>query len=236
MKEEKKQVWISKRLIKNNNHGITDNELLGKDCYGGLDISHPMGINSYILFFPNVREGIHAFRSWYWIPEENNKYDKEGVKEYMQLAPNHFVDAKLIVKVISKTLIKYNIKKIGYDRLYYQVFPNDMPEDIALILYPTPFNWALSESVLSIQKAAKNKSLDFNNDKVLMWSLNDLIITKRIKRYGKKVSTLVSFDHGQRLFTAKSIINAFYYYLYDVMMREADLEMDAKITHELPTI
>ena len=45
-------------------------ELVGRECYGGLDLSSKIDISAFALIFP-LGDGVFRQLSWYWIPEES---------------------------------------------------------------------------------------------------------------------------------------------------------------------
>lgn len=51
---------------------VDERELLGRECYGGLDLSSSIDITAFVLVFPprNDTEK-YIILPYFWIPEEN---------------------------------------------------------------------------------------------------------------------------------------------------------------------
>ena len=51
---------------------VDEKELLGRECYGGLDLSSSIDITAFVLVFPPRDESEkYVILPYFWIPEEN---------------------------------------------------------------------------------------------------------------------------------------------------------------------
>lgn len=51
---------------------VDEGELLGRECYGGLDLSSSIDITAFVLVFPSRNDSQrYVFLPFFWIPEEN---------------------------------------------------------------------------------------------------------------------------------------------------------------------
>ena len=51
---------------------VGDEELEGRVCYGGLDLSSTTDITAFVLVFPpEGDDDRYIVKPWFWIPEEN---------------------------------------------------------------------------------------------------------------------------------------------------------------------
>ena len=55
---------------------VDERELLGRECYGGLDLSSSIDITAFVLVFPprNDTEK-YIILPYFWIPEENMRHN-----------------------------------------------------------------------------------------------------------------------------------------------------------------
>lgn len=66
---ETPEVWIPKDIFDKNIHGMKVEDLAGLRCFGGLHVLSARELNAFSLFFPNVRENLHATITLFWMPE-----------------------------------------------------------------------------------------------------------------------------------------------------------------------
>lgn len=51
---------------------VDEAELIGRECYGGLDLSSSTDITAFVLVFsPRTEEEKYIILPYFWIPEEN---------------------------------------------------------------------------------------------------------------------------------------------------------------------
>lgn len=105
---------------------VDEDDLSGRVCFGGLDLSQIYDITALILVFPPIQEdGKYEIVCRFWIPEENIHervkrdqvpYDAWARLKYLSLTPGNVVDYNFIVAEIKDLSIRYSIEEIGYDR------------------------------------------------------------------------------------------------------------------------
>lgn len=86
-KQEKK--WMDLKLWDASGSKIDSKDLLGKRCYGGLDVSSSRDISAFVLFFPDC----FACLCWFWVPFDtaHGKNGKGGRVEYEKWAKNGYI-------------------------------------------------------------------------------------------------------------------------------------------------
>ena len=101
-------------------------ELRGRECYGGLDLSSSTDITAFVLVFPprNAEEK-YILLPYFWIPEENMKlrvkrdhvpYDIWSQQRYLQTTEGNVIHYGFIETFIEELGTKFNIKEIAFDR------------------------------------------------------------------------------------------------------------------------
>lgn len=105
---------------------VDPNELRGRDCYGGLDLSSTTDITAFVLFFPprDDSEG-YTLLPYFWIPEDNVDlrvrrdhvpYDIWKQQGYLQTTEGNVVHYGFIEHFIDDLGKKYHIREISFDR------------------------------------------------------------------------------------------------------------------------
>lgn len=105
---------------------VDPNELRGRDCYGGLDLSSTTDITAFVLVFPpgDDSEG-YTLLPYFWIPEDNVDlrvrrdhvpYDIWKQQGYLQTTEGNVVHYGFIEHFIDDLGKKYHIREIAFDR------------------------------------------------------------------------------------------------------------------------
>ena len=105
---------------------VDEGELLGRECYGGLDLSSSIDITAFVLVFPPRDDTEkYVFLPYFWIPEENmmrrvrrdhvpyDVWEKQGVLETTEGDVIHYGFIENFIDNLGK---KFHIKEIAFDR------------------------------------------------------------------------------------------------------------------------
>ena len=105
---------------------VDPEELEGRVCYGGLDLSSITDLTCFCLVFPPEDESEpYYILPYYWLPEETlplrvNRdhvpYDAWERQGYIQTTEGNVVHYGFIEKFIEALGEKYNIREIAFDR------------------------------------------------------------------------------------------------------------------------
>lgn len=105
---------------------VDERELLGRECYGGLDLSSSIDITAFVLVFPPRDDTEkYIFLPYFWIPEENmvrrvrrdhvpyDVWEKQGFLETTEGDVIHYGFIENFIDDLGK---KFHIKEIAFDR------------------------------------------------------------------------------------------------------------------------
>ncbi len=105
---------------------IDEDELEGRVCYGGLDLSSTSDITAFVLVFPPTDDDDrYIVLPYFWIPEDNittrvNKdhvpYDIWERQGYLETTEGNVVHYGYIEKFIERLGERFNIREIAFDR------------------------------------------------------------------------------------------------------------------------
>lgn len=114
---------------------ITKKDLLGRECYAGLDLASTIDITAFVLWF-KLEQGF-AMLPFFFIPEDTAKERarRDGVK-YLQwiedgliiTTPGDVTDYNYLFRFISGFMAQYDIKIIHYDRWNSSQLVNNLTE------------------------------------------------------------------------------------------------------------
>ena len=105
---------------------VNPDELEGRVCYGGLDLSSTTDITAFVLVFPPQDEDDkYAILPYFWVPEDTLElrvrrdhvpYDVWEKQGFLQTTEGNVVHYGYIEKFIEHLGEKYNIREIAFDR------------------------------------------------------------------------------------------------------------------------
>lgn len=178
--------WISSETVRENDHGIKDNELIGKDCYLGIDLAKAEDLNACALFFPDVRPNIHVVKMMFWIPSEKVRLNRDHVdyrkwvqQGFMIQQDGNVADHSLISKDIIKEISNYNVKSIGFDSrfAYAGIIPALAHAGYEELLMPVGQGYTgLSAAVVQMFSWMKKAEMDLMGNKVLYWNIANVVM------------------------------------------------------------
>ena len=103
---------------------VPQDELIGRRCYGGLDLSLKLDMTAFVMVFEPDEDGMYDILCKFYCPEEGimkrsqvdrvpyNIWEQQG---FLTATPGATVDYTFIEKDISDCIKKYNIEQIGFD-------------------------------------------------------------------------------------------------------------------------
>lgn len=176
-------VWIQDHIIKMNNHGITEDDLIGQKCFMGVDLGVTDDFTSVALFFPDVK-GVGVFKLYFWIPQNSvrdrrDNYDfSNWVREgWITIAGEDVNDYRVQVKQILDDASKYQVMGCGYDS-YKAMHGLIMDlEDSGFDMYPVPQRASYMATPTEwLHTEVKKGALDFMENPVLYWQFGNVVI------------------------------------------------------------
>jgi phage terminase large subunit-like protein len=114
--------WIDLKQWDQGGELFNPNDLLGKPCYGGLDLSTTGDITAFVLLFL-VDDELFVLPT-FWLPEhqlhersirDRVSYDVWAKQGLIRLTPGNAIDYSFIRKAINDQADLYEIKEIGHD-------------------------------------------------------------------------------------------------------------------------
>ena len=118
--------FIPEQIYDLGSRAFDPESLIGRECYGGLDLSSTGDITAFVLVFPprDEREDYYLL-PYFWVPEDtipirvrraSVPYDVWEAKGFLKATEGNVVDYSFIEAFINELHEKYNIKEIAVDR------------------------------------------------------------------------------------------------------------------------
>lgn len=164
--------------------GVEEN-LVGRRCYGGLDLSSTTDISSLVLVFPPVEpDGFYDVLCRFWIPKDNMlersrrdrvPYDAFVRDGFVTVTPGNVIDYAWIIDRITKDAELFDLQEIAFDRWGATKIMQDI-EEIGLPVVQFGQGFAsMSPPMKELEKLIISKRLGHGGNPVLSWMADNVV-------------------------------------------------------------
>ena len=168
------------------NFAVSEEELEGRVCYGGLDLSSTTDMTAFVLVFPPLDEDDkYMVLPYFWVPEDtldlrvrrdHVPYDVWERKGYLQTTEGNVVHYGYIEKFIERLGEKYNIREIAFDRWgAVQMVQNLEGMGFTVVPFGQGFK-DMSPPTKELMKLVLEKKIAHNGHPVLRWNMDNIFI------------------------------------------------------------
>ena len=165
---------------------VKDEDLEGRVCYGGLDLSSTTDITAFVLVFPpEGDDDRYIVKPWFWIPEESLDqrvmrdhvpYDVWERKGFLKTTEGNVVHYGFIESFIEELGEKYNIREIAYDR-WGAVQMSQNLEGMGFTVVPFGQGFKdMSPPTKELMKLVLEKRVAHGGHPVLRWMMDNVFI------------------------------------------------------------
>lgn len=123
---ERASRWIDMGLWAENDLDVDEDDLLGRPCFGGLDLSSTQDLTAFELVFPPQEDGERVqVLSFFWCPQDGIlrrskkdrvPYDQWEGEGYLRATPGTVVDYDQVRRDVVELGERYAIQEIAIDR------------------------------------------------------------------------------------------------------------------------
>jgi phage terminase large subunit-like protein len=161
-------------------------ELYGRECYGGLDLSSTSDITAFVLVFPPRAEGEkYVFLPYFWLPEDTldlrcrrdhvpyDVWEREG---FINTTEGNVVHYGYIEKFIEELGEKFNIREIAFDRWNATQMVQDL-EDMGFTVVPFGQGYKdMSPPSKELYKLLMAGEINHGGNPVLRWMAQNVVM------------------------------------------------------------
>lgn len=199
---------------------VNPEDLEGRVCYGGLDLSSTSDLTAFVLVFPPYDdEEPYYILPFFWLPEETlpirvNRdhvpYDVWERQGYIQTTEGNVVHYGYIEKYIERLGEKYNIREIAFDRWGAVQMVQNL-EGMGFTVVPMGQGFAsMSPPTKELMKLTLEKKLAHGGHPVLRWNMDNIFIrtdpagnikadkAKSTEKIDGAVATIMALDRAIR--------------------------------------
>jgi len=195
-------------------------KLLGRACFGGLDLSSTSDLTAFVLVFPPTEEDDKYYiLPYFWLPEETIElrvrrdsvlYDVWQRQGYLNTTEGNVVHYGFIEAFIEELGKKYNIKEIAFDRWgAVQMTQNLEGAGFRVIPFGQGFK-DMSPPTKELMKLVLEKKIAHGAHPVLRWMMDNIFIRtdpagnikpdkeKSTEKIDGAVATIMALDRALR--------------------------------------
>ena len=210
---------------------VNEEQLQGRVCYGGLDLSSTTDITAFVLVFPPLDEDDkYIILPYFWIPEDtldlrvkrdHVPYDVWERQGYLQTTEGNVVHYGYIEKFIEELGKKFNIREIAFDRWgAVQMVQNLEGMGFTVVPFGQGFK-DMSPPTKELMKLTLEQKLAHGGHPVLRWNMDNIFIRtdpagnikadkeKSTEKIDGAVATIMALDRAIRCGndTSESVYN-----------------------------
>jgi len=205
-------------------------ELLGRECFGGLDLSSSTDITAFVLVFPPRDDSEkYIILPYFWIPEDTIKqrvirdhvpYDKWEAKGSVMTTDGNVIHYGFIEQFINNLGKKYNIKEIAYDR-WGAVQMSQNLEGLGFTIVPFGQGFKdMSPPTKELMKLTLENKIAHGGNEPLRWMMDNIFVRtdpagnikpdkeKSTERIDGAVATIMALDRALRNRETDSVYNS----------------------------
>lgn len=179
-------VWVTDEKWQICAHGLKYEDLLGQECYAGMDLASHIDINALALFFPNIK-GHPALMMLFWIPEEKVKEKEDRVdyalwakQGWITITPGGIIDIEQQSAEILAALKFYNVLGFAYDpyMAHHGIIQNILKGGFPVKqIDPYVQNIKnMSAPTKEFEKLITGGGLEHFNNPVMRWMMRNVVI------------------------------------------------------------
>lgn len=199
---------------------VNEEQLEGRVCYGGLDLSSTTDITAFVLVFPPLdEEDKYIILPYFWIPEDtldlrvkrdHVPYDIWERQGYLQTTEGNVVHYGYIEKFIEELGKKFNIREIAFDRWgAVQMVQNLVGMGFTVVPFGQGFK-DMSPPTKELMKLTLEQKIAHGGHPVLRWNMDNIFIRtdpagnikadkeKSTEKIDGAVATIMALDRAIR--------------------------------------
>lgn len=199
---------------------VNEEQLQGRVCYGGLDLSSTTDITAFVLVFPPLDEyDKYIILPYFWIPEDtidlrvkrdHVTYDVWERQGYLQTTEGNVVHCGYIERFIEQLGKKFNIREIAFDRWgVVQMVQNLEGMGFTVVPFGQGFK-DMSPPTKELMKLTLEQKIAHGGHPVLRWNMDNVFIRtdpagniktdkeKSTEKIDGAVATIMALDRAIR--------------------------------------
>lgn len=172
-------VWIADDIVQSNNRPLNADELLGEECYVGIDMARKTDITAVAFWFPRFK----TLKYLFVVPEakvqelqDRVDYRRWAEQGWIVVSPGAVLDEDWWMSTVLKQLDLYHVRAIAYDPWgMWNILPKFGKYSEVLMEYPQNIRY-MSVPTKWFEAAVLRSELNFMQNPVIRWMMGNVVI------------------------------------------------------------
>jgi phage terminase large subunit-like protein len=186
--------WIDPEAWRGCNLGpVDEEELVGRECWGGLDLSSTLDVTALVWVFPAVQgsggageQGRYEVVCRFWVPEENVgervkrdrvPYDVWIRQGWVRPTPGNVVDYEFILAQIRADMGRFKVRELAFDPWNATSTSNKLIEEGAKMVEFRQGFVSMNPAMKTLEVAIQKRALNHGGNPALAWMADNLVAT-----------------------------------------------------------
>lgn len=181
--------WLSPEVWMAAKQSYDDELLVGRRCFGGLDLGSTTDLTAFgLLFEPTENDPCWRQKVWFWMPGENITQKAKDNKTpalpkwiaagWITATPGSAVNKLFVLSKLVETCTKYDVQSIGYDRWRIEDLKTLM-DDEGVVLPLEPFGQGFKDMAPSVDEYERmliSGELKHDGNPVMNWNVGSAVL------------------------------------------------------------
>lgn len=165
--------------------------LVGRACFGGLDLASTTDVAAFVLCFPpTADDDRYWLKPYFWIPQENivarsradrvpyEAWERDGL---VYATPGNVIDYTYIRAHIRRLAERFDIREVAYDRYGAEQLRQDLDDDgINLVQFGQSFGW-MSAPSKEFERLVLSKRIAHGGSPPLRWMVDNTVVKTSVE-------------------------------------------------------
>ncbi len=181
--------WIDPEAWQACNSGVIDEEqLAGRECWGGLDLSSTMDLSALVWVFPPAPDGQGGYDLLcrLWMPEENVlervkrdrvPYDVWIRQGWICTTPGNVIDYDFILNQVRADMARFRVRELAFDPWNATSTSNKLIDEGANLVEFRQGFVSMNPAMKSLEVAVAQRRLNHGGNPPLAWMADNLVAT-----------------------------------------------------------
>ncbi len=178
--------FIPEHIFDLGNTPINVNELQGRDCYGGLDLSSTNDITAFVLVFPpRYEDEKYIVLPFFWVPEDtiplrvrraSVPYDVWKQQGYLKATAGNVIHYGFIEQFIKDISMKYHILEIAADPWNATMLTQRLTDDGFTVVEFRQGYASMSPPTKEFYKLLMEGKIQHGGNPILRWMAGNVVV------------------------------------------------------------
>jgi len=181
--------WLNPDRWNACNYGpVREDDLRGRRCWGGLDLSSTLDVTAAVFVFePMEGRDVWDVVCMFWLPEENLMervkrdrvpYDAWVRDGFLKLTPGDVVDYDFIEHELAEALDRWRVMEIAFDPWNATSVVNRMQDRGAVMVGFRQGYKTMNPAMKSLEVAVQRRVINHQGNPVLSWMADNLVASR----------------------------------------------------------